>query len=78
MERGVPFVPKYMGIEQLEDQAKSIRIATKHVKGMKLRDQLDAQGRIKSIEAVKAELAERQAEVDAELTKLLEQVSQGE
>ena len=65
-DRGMPFGPKYLAIEQLADQAKSIRPAAKHVKAMKQRDELDAAGSIKSLEAVKAELAERQAEVDAE------------
>ena len=37
-----------------------------------MRDELDAASRIKSREAVKAELAERQAEVEAELAQLLE------
>ena len=75
VDRGVPFGPKYVGIQQLADQAKSIRPAAKHVKAMKLRDELDATGRIKSLEAVRAELAERQAEVNAEMAGLLEQVS---
>ena len=75
VDRGMPFGPKYVDIEQLADQAKSIRPAAKHVKAMKLRDELDATGRIKSLEAVRAELAERQAEVDAEMARLLEQVS---
>ena len=45
---------------------------------MKQREELDAAGRIKSLEAVKAELAERQAEIDAELTKLLQQLAPSE
>ena len=72
VDRGMPFGPMYMAIEQLADQAKSIRPAAKHVKAMKQRDELDAAGRIKSLGAVKAELAERQAEVDAELAQLLQ------
>ena len=71
---GEVFGPKYVSIEQLADQAKSIRPAAKHVKAMKQREELDAAGRIKSLEAVKAELAERQAEVDAELAALLQQI----
>ncbi len=75
VDRGVPFGPKYIGIEQLADQARSIRPAAKHVQAMKQLAELDAAGRIKSLEAVRAELAERQAEVDAEMAGLLEQVS---
>ena len=78
VDRGVPFGPKYVAIDQLEDQAKSIRPAAKHARAMKQREELDAAGRIKSLEAVKAELAERQAEIDAELTKLLQQLAPGE
>ena len=73
VDRGMPYGPKYVAIEQLENQAKSIRPAVKHVKAMKHRDELDAEGRIKSLEAVKAGLAERQADVDAELARLLQQ-----
>ena len=68
IDRGVPFGPKYVAIQQLADQAKSIRPAAKHVLAMRQRDELDAAGRIKSLEAVKAE-------VDVELARLLEQVS---
>ena len=60
---------------QVADQAKSIRPAAKHIKAMRLREELDATGRTKSLEAVRAELAERQAQVDAEMARLLEQVS---
>ena len=70
VDRGMPFGPKYVTIEQLENQAKSIRPAVKHVKAMKHRDELDAEGRIKSLETVRAELAERQAAVDAEIAQL--------
>jgi hypothetical protein len=73
VDRGMPFGPKYVALEQLADQARSIRPAAKHVEAMKLREELDAGGRIKGIEAVKAELAERQAEVEAEPALLLEQ-----
>ena len=66
----MPFGPKYAAIEQLEDQAKSIRPAVKHVKAVKHRDELEAEGRIKSLEAVIAELVERQADVDAEIDQL--------
>lgn len=75
VDRGVPFGPRYVAIEQLAGQAKSIRPAAKHVQAMKERDQLDAAGRIRSLEAARAELAERQAEVDAELARLLYPVS---
>ena len=75
VDRGMPYGPKYVAIEQLADQAKSIRPSAKHVEAMKLRNELDAEGRIKSLEAVKAELAQRQAEVDAELSQLLQQAS---
>ena len=75
VDRGMPFGPKYVALEQLEDQAKSIRPAVKHVKAMKHRDELDAEGRIKSLEAVRAGLVERQAAVDAELAQLEGQIS---
>lgn len=64
----MPFGPKYVAIEQLENLAKSIRPAVKHVKAIKRRNELNAEGRIKSLEAVKAELAEPQEQVDAEIT----------
>ena len=35
VDRGMPFGPKYVALEQLEDQAKSIRPVVKHVKAMK-------------------------------------------
>ena len=73
VDRGMPFGSRYVSIGQLADQAKSIRPAAKHVKAMKEREELDAAGRIKSLEAVRAELAERQGEVDAELARLLQQ-----
>ena len=41
--------------------ARSIRPAVKHVQTMKQRDELGAAGRIRSLEAVRAELAECQA-----------------
>ena len=69
----MPFGPEYVAIEQLEDQANSIRPTLKHVKAKKIRDELDAEGRIKNLEAVRVELAERQAQVEAELASLLEQ-----
>ena len=74
-DRGMPFGPKYVALEQLEEQAKSIRPAVKHVRAMKHRDELDAEGRIKSLEAVRAELVERQADLDAELAQLEGQIS---
>ena len=49
VDRGMPFGPRYVTIEQLEDQANSIRPALKHVKAMKHRDELDVEGRIKSL-----------------------------
>ena len=72
VDRGMPYGPKYVAIEQLAVQAKSIRPAVKHVRAMRMRDELDAAGRIRSLEAVRAELAERQAEVNAELAVLLQ------
>lgn len=75
VDRNMPFGPKYVAIEQLAEQARSIRPAAKHVLAMKERDELDAVGRIRSLEAVRAELAARQVEVDAELARLLRQVS---
>ena len=77
VDRGVPFGPKYVSIAQLADQAKSIRPVAKHVQAMQERESLDAAGRIKSLAAVKAELVEHQATVDAELAQLLEQVHPG-
>ena len=75
VDRGMSFGPKYLVFEQLEDQAKSISPAVKHVKAMKHRDELDAEGRIKSLEAVRGELVERQAAVDAEIAQLGGQIS---
>ena len=49
VDRGMPFGPKYVAIEQLEEQAKSIRPAVKHVKAMKQRDELDAEGRTRAL-----------------------------
>ena len=74
VDRGMPFGPKYVAMEQLADQARSIRPSAKWVKAMEQREALDAAGRIKSLEAVKAELGESQAEVDAEIAKLLAQL----
>ena len=73
VDRGMPFGPMYVSIEQLADQAKSIRPAVKHVKAMKQRDELDATGRIKSLETIKAEFGERLADVDTELARLRQQ-----
>ena len=78
VDRGVPFGPKYVAIVQLADQARSIRPAAKRVKAMEQREELDAAGRIKSLDAVKAELGERQAEVDAEIAQLVGQLHTGE
>ena len=77
VDRGVPYGPRYVGIEQLAEQARSIRPAAKHVQAMRQREELDAVGRITSPEAVRAELEERQSEVDAELTLLVKQVQSG-
>ena len=73
IDRGMPFGPKYMALERLEDQAKSIRPTTKHIKAMEQRDVLSAAGRIKDLETAKAELAEHLAGVDAELALLIRQ-----
>ena len=78
VDRGMPFGSKYVGIEQLADQARSIRPAAKRAKAMEQREELDAAGRIKSLEAVKAELGESQAEVDAEIAQLVAQLHTGE
>ena len=72
------FGPKYVAIEQFAEQAKSIRPAAKHVKALKQRNELDADGRIKSLEAVTVELAEHQAAVDAVLARLLQPAYPGE
>ena len=78
VNQGMPFGPKYVAIEQLADQARSIRPAAKRVKAMEQRGELDAAGRIKSLEAVKAGIGERQAEVDAETAQLVAQLHTGE
>ena len=78
VDRGMPFGPKYVAIEQLADQARSIRPAAKRVKAMERREELDASGRIKSLEAVKAELWESQTQVDAEIAQLVAQLYPGE
>ena len=78
VDRGMPYGPKYVAIEQLADQARSIRPAAKRVKAMEQREELDASGRIKSLEAVKAELGESQAGIDAEIAQLLAQLYPGE
>ena len=74
VDRGMPYGPKYVAIEQLENQAKSIRPAVKHVKAMKHRDELDAEGADQEPGGVRAELAERQAAVDAEIAQLEGQI----
>ena len=78
VDRGVPFGPKYVAIEQLADQARSIRPAAKRVKAMEQREELDASGSIQSLEAVKAEIGEYQAGVDVEIAQLVAQVHTGE
>ena len=60
VDRGMPFGPKGVAIEQFADQAKFIRLAAKQVLAMRQRGELDAAGRIMSLESVRAELAERQ------------------
>ena len=40
VDRGMPFGRKYVSIEQLAEQARSIRPAAQHVKAMKHRDEL--------------------------------------
>ena len=77
VDRGMPSGPKYVAIEHLADQAKFIRPAAKRVEAMKQRDELDAAGRVKSLEAVQVELAERQAEIDAEMARLLQDIYPG-
>ena len=71
VDRGMPFGPKNVAVEQLENLAESIRPAVKHVNAMKRRHELKAEGRIKSLEPVKAKLAEPKGQDDAEITKLL-------
>ena len=70
VDRDMPSGPKYVALEQLADQARSIRPALKHVRAMRQREELDATGRIESLEALKADLAEHQAKVNAELSRL--------
>ena len=60
VDRGMPFGPKGVAIEQFADQAKFIRLAAKQVLAMRQRGELDAAGRIMSLESVRVELAERQ------------------
>ena len=67
-----------MAIEQLADQARSIRPAAKRVKAMEQREELDAAGRVKTLEGARAGLQERQAGVDAEIAQLLSQAYPGE
>ena len=74
VDRGMPFGPKYAPIEQLADQANSIRPSAKHVKAMQKRDELDAAGRIKRLEEVRAELVEQQAAIESELAGLIEEI----
>lgn len=71
VDRGMPFSPKNVAIEQLESLAESIRLGVKHVKATKHGHELKAEGRIRSLEPVKAELAEPQERYDTEVTKLL-------
>ena len=74
VDRGMPFGPKYVSIEPLAERARSIRPASKHTQAMRHQEELDAVGRIKGLETVRSDLAERQAEVDAEMTRLLQRV----
>ncbi len=78
VERGMPHGPKYVSIEQLADQAQSIRPGAKHVKAMRVREVLDAAGLIKSLEACRTDIMERQVAVDTELGQLLRQICPGE
>ena len=71
VDRGMPVGPKNVAIEQLENLAESIRPAVKQVKAMKPRHELNAEGGFRSLEPVKAELAEPQEQYDTEVTKLL-------
>lgn len=73
VDRDMPFGPRYVAIEQLAEQARSIRPAAKHVQAMNQREELDAAGRIRSLEAIRSELAAQQIEVDSELAQLLQQ-----
>ena len=52
VDRGMPVGPKYVAIEQLEVQAVSIRPVRKHIKAMERRDEMEPEGRIRSLEAV--------------------------
>ena len=71
VDRGMSFGPKHVAIEQFENLANAVCPAVKHVKAMKHRDELNAEGRTKSLETVKIKLAESQEQVGAEITKLL-------
>ena len=74
VDQNMPFGPKYVPIEQLAEQGKSIRPSAKHVKVIEERELLDADGRIKGLEAVKAELVERQSAVDSKLAQLMQKI----
>ena len=52
VDRGKPFGPKYVPIEQFAIQAKSIHPTAKHVQAIRERALLDAAGHIKSHAAV--------------------------
>ena len=78
VDQGMSFGPKYVAIEQLANQARSIRPAAKRVKAMEQREELDAAGRVKTLEGARAGLEERQAGVDAEIAQLLSQAHPGE
>ena len=56
VHRGMPFGPEYVAIEQLADQARSIRPAAKRVRAMEQWEELDAAGRIRSLETARAGL----------------------
>ena len=77
VDRAMPFGPRYVPLEQLEDQAESIRPSAKRTKAIEHRDRLDAAGRIKSLKQVQSELADQQAAIDTEISELLGHVDEG-
>lgn len=78
VEWGMPLGPRYVSFKQVADEAKSIRLAAKHVEAMRVREVLDAVGRMKSLKAVGADIMERQAAVDIDSGQLVRQIRFGE
>ena len=71
VDQRMPYGPKYVSMERLAEPTRSIRPAVKRVEATKQLGELDAVGQIRRLQEVRAELTERQAEVDAELGRVL-------